>query len=143
LRVDPVENLVDALVTAARFHGIELDRRDFRAMPGEETPSPAALATWLRESGLSVKAVRLQWRQLFRFRSDAPLVLLFSNGSARLLVAHDAAREVVFLKNPRAPPSGPPIPLDEPRLTQLWQGEVLLLRRLQRKRRQQRHGRRA
>jgi len=120
----------DALVAAARFHGIDLDRRDFRPMAGERVPCPASLVEWLRGSGLWAKAVRLRWRQLFRFESDAPLVLLFTDGSAGLLVGRDAARDVVFVKNPRAPLSEPPIAVDELRLTQLWQGGVLLVRRV-------------
>jgi ATP-binding cassette, subfamily B, bacterial HlyB/CyaB len=79
-RAEGVQKRLDALGAVARFHGVELDPRDFRALPGEEIPSPAALVTWLRESGLWAKAVRLRWRQLFRLQSDAPLVLLFSDG---------------------------------------------------------------
>jgi ABC-type bacteriocin/lantibiotic exporter with double-glycine peptidase domain len=127
-RAQAVQRRLDALVAVARFHGHELDRGDFRAHPGKEIPSPAALVAWLRESGLWAKAVRLRWRQLFRFESDAPLVLLFSDGSAGLLVARDAARNVVFLKEPQAPPGDPPVAVDELRLRQLWQGEVLLVR---------------
>jgi ATP-binding cassette subfamily B protein len=103
-----VQRRLDGVMAAARFHGIELDSRDFRALPGEDIPSPAALVTWLRESGLWAKAVRLRWRQLFRFQSDAPLVLLFSDGSAALCVATDATRNVVFLKDPRAAPNDAP-----------------------------------
>jgi subfamily B ATP-binding cassette protein HlyB/CyaB len=126
---DAAQRRLDGVAAAARFHGIELDRRDFRALPGEQVPSAAALVAWLRESGLWAKAVRLRWRQLFRFQSDAPLVLLFSDGSAGLLVAKDATRQVVFLQDPRAAASDPPIAVDELRLTQVWQGEVLLVRR--------------
>src|SRR3984957_13280230 len=120
---------LDALVAVARFHGTALDHRGFRPSPGEAIPSPAALVAWLHGSGLWAKAVRLRWRQLLRVQSDAPLVLLLNDGSAALLVAKDAARQVVFLKGPRAS-SDPPIAVDELRLTQLWQGEVLLVRRL-------------
>jgi HlyB family type I secretion system ABC transporter len=120
---------LDAAVAVARFHGIHLDSRDFRALPEEEIPSPATLVAWMRESGLWAKAVRLRWRQLIHLRSDAPLVLLLSDGSAALLVARDAAREVVFLKNPRAPAIDPPVAVDELRLMQLWQGTALLVRR--------------
>jgi subfamily B ATP-binding cassette protein HlyB/CyaB len=129
-QAEAVQRRLAALVAVARFHGHELDRNDFRAVPGEAIPSPAALVTWLRESGLWAKAVRLRWRQLFRLQSDAPLVLLFNDGSAGLLAAKDAARDVVFLKEPQAPPGDPPIAVDELRLLQLWQGEVLLVRRV-------------
>jgi len=112
----------------ARFHGIHLEPADFRAAPGGEVPSPAALVAWLRETGLWAKAVRIRWRQLIRFQSDAPIVILFSDGGAGLLVAKDAARGVVFLKDPGAAPGEPPIAVDELRLAQLWGGEVLLVR---------------
>jgi len=123
-----LDALFEALAAVARFHGTELDHRRFGVRPGEAIPSPAALVAWLQESGLWAKAVRLRWRQLLRIRSDAPLVLLLNDGSAALLLAKDAAREVVFLKDPRAP-NDPPIAVDELRLAQLWKGEVLLVRR--------------
>jgi subfamily B ATP-binding cassette protein HlyB/CyaB len=124
-----VQTRFEAVAAAARFHGVELDRRDYRAVAGEEIPSPASLAKWLQESGLWAKAVRLHWRQLLRFQSDAPIVLLFSDGSAGLLIGRDPARNVVFIKSPHAPLGDAPIAVDELRLTQLWQGEALLLRR--------------
>jgi HlyB family type I secretion system ABC transporter len=127
-----VQSRVDAVTAVARHHGVELDPRDLRAVPGEQMPSVPAFLTWLRDSGLWAKAVRLRWRQLFRFESDAPLVLLFSDGGAALVVGRDAARDVVFLKDPRAAPNDPAIAVDELRLTQLWRGEVLLVRRVRR-----------
>jgi len=124
-----VQCRLDAAVAAARFHGIQLDPSDLRVTPGEDVPSPATLVTWIRGAGLWAKADRLRWRQLMRLRSDAPVVLLFSDGSAALLVGCDAAREVVLLKDPRAPATDPPIAVDELRLMQLWQGMALLVRR--------------
>src|SRR5215831_12485100 len=127
-RANAAQPRLDALAAVARFHGSELDARGFRTLPEEAVPSPAALVAWAQRSGLWAKAIRLRWRQLVRIQSSAPLVLLLKDGSAALLVAKDAARGVVFLKDPRAS-SDPPIAVDELRLTQLWQGEVLLVRR--------------
>ena len=127
--LDPTERRLDALIAVARFHGVELDRRDLRAVAGEPIPSPAALVTALRGVGLWAKAVRLGWRRLFRIQSDAPIVLLFSDGGAGLLVGKDAARELILLKDPRSPPGDPPIPVDELRLLQNWEGLALLVRR--------------
>src|SRR5262245_17818365 len=70
-RAEAVQRRLDALAAVARFHGIEIDRRGFRAIPGEAIPSPAALAAWLHGSGLWAKAVRLRWRQLLRVQSNA------------------------------------------------------------------------
>jgi HlyB family type I secretion system ABC transporter len=128
-KADPAEIRLDALAAVARFHGVELDRAEFHAVAGESIPSPAALVAWLRGAGLWAKATRLRWRQLLRLQSDAPLVLLFDDGSAGLLVGRDCVRELVFLKDPRAPPGDPPVPVDELRLQQNWQGLALLVRR--------------
>jgi HlyB family type I secretion system ABC transporter len=124
-----VERRLDAVVAVAHFHGTELDRRDFRHSPGEEVPGSASLVTWLRESGLWAKSVRLRWRQLFRLGSEAPVVLLLNDGGACLLVAHDADRDVVHVRDPHGPPGDAPVAIDGLRLAQAWQGEALLVRR--------------
>ena len=125
----PTEIRLAALTAVARFHGVELDRAELRVAADEPVPSPAALVTWLRAAGLWAKATRLRFRQLLRIQSDAPIVLLFADGGAGLLVGKDAARELVFLRDPRAPPGDPAIAVDELRLAQNWQGLVLLVRR--------------
>ena len=128
-RAEGVRGWLDAVVDVARFHGTELDRRQFRPRPGEATPSPASLALWVQRSGLWAKAVRLRWRHLLRIKSDAPLVLLLKDGNAALLVAKDPTREVVFLRDARAS-NAPPLAVDELRLSQIWRGDVLLVRRV-------------
>ena len=125
---DAVRIRLNAVIAVAQFHNLALDRQDFRPAASEAVPSPASLVNWLQESGLWAKAVRLRWGQLFRFEPGAPLVLLFSDASAALLVARDATRQVVFLKDPSAP-DAPPIAVDELRLAQVWRGEALLVRR--------------
>ena len=125
---EAAQRRLDALAVVARFHGAELDRSGCRTPLGQSVPAPASLVAWAERSGLWAKAVRLRWRQLLRVRSVGPLVLLLKDGGAALLVAKDAARGVVFLKDPRAA-SDPPIAVDELRLSQLWGGEVLLVRR--------------
>ena len=124
---DAAQARVAALVAVARYHGVDLDRGEFRAPPGE-VPSPAALVTWARENGLWAKATRLRWRQLIRMQSDAPLVLLFADGGAGILVSRDANAGVVYLKDPSRP-GDEPVAVDELRLTNLWHGDVLLVRR--------------
>ena len=124
---DAAQARVAALVAVARYHGVDLDRGEFRAPPGE-VPSPAALVTWARENGLWAKATRLRWRQLIRMQSDAPLVLLFADGGAGILVSRDGNAGLVYLKDPSRP-GDEPIAVDELRLTNLWHGDVLLVRR--------------
>ena len=84
---DAVEIRKLAVLAAARHHGVELDPTQYRALAGEDVPSPASLVAWVRDGGLSGRAVHLRWKQLFRIASGAPglpppVVLLFKDGSA-------------------------------------------------------------
>ena len=125
---NPLEARVLAVMSAARYNGVELDRTDLRIPRGENLP-PAALVNWVRGSGLWARGTRLTWRQLMKLQGGAPVVLLFKDGSAGLLVGVNAQRQVVFLKDPRAPQAEDPVPVDELRLAQVWSGEVILIRR--------------
>ena len=127
--VDLSETRVRAVIAAARYNGVDLDRRDFRRAESEPTPSPASLVTWLRDSGLWSKATRLRWRNLLGLTDGAPVVLLFKDGSAGLLVMGDSKRNLVWIKDPRAADADPPLAVDELRLSQVWTGEAILVRR--------------
>ncbi|MBX9843603.1 MAG: peptidase domain-containing ABC transporter [Xanthobacteraceae bacterium] len=124
------------MIQAARYHGIELDVHEFQHSGGETAPSAAELALWAENAGMWSRAMRIRWRHLLRFNDTGPVVLLFKDGSAGLLTGADAARKVVFLKNPTVPASGmasgsagaPPVEVDELRLSQVWAGEAVLLR---------------
>jgi ATP-binding cassette, subfamily B, bacterial HlyB/CyaB len=126
---DLSETRLRAVVAAARFHGTELDRADFRRPAGEPTPSPAALVVWLRDSGLWAKATRLRWRNLLTLTAGVPVVLLFRDGSAGLLIGGQPRQNIVWIKDPRAAAADPPVAVDELRLSQVWTGEVILVRR--------------
>jgi ATP-binding cassette, subfamily B, bacterial HlyB/CyaB len=121
---------VQAAVAAARFHGIELDPGAFPQTPNGCVPSAAALAAWLRDSGMWARAVRLRWRQLVRLQvqDTGPIVLLFSDGTAGLLTGTNAEHNVVLLKDPRTAANGATVVVDEMRLEQVWAGEIVLLR---------------
>ena len=129
---DVLEMRVLAVIAVARYHGIELDRRDLQAEPGERIPSPAALVEWLRSQGLVSKADRITWTQLLRLTpgvgQHAPIVLLFTDGSAGLLVGSDSARDIVWIRDPRSAGEDA-VAVDRLRLSQLWNGETILVRR--------------
>ncbi|MBB2161902.1 peptidase domain-containing ABC transporter [Gluconacetobacter sacchari] len=116
-------------MNAARYHGIDLDLRDFASEPDEDAPSPATLARWLTEHGAVARGMRLAWPQLVRLHDTPPIVLMFHDGAAALMVRADPARGVVWLRDPMAAESGPPVPVDETHLSQLWTGDVLLVKR--------------
>ncbi|MBF0862070.1 peptidase domain-containing ABC transporter [Gluconobacter kanchanaburiensis] len=116
-------------MAAARYHGLELDIRDFAAEPGEDSPSPATLARWLNEQGAVAKGMRLRWRYLVKIRNSPPVVLMFKDGSAGLMVRADAEKGVVWLRDPMGGEGDAPVPVDELRLMQVWTGDVLLVKR--------------
>jgi ATP-binding cassette subfamily B protein len=74
------------------------------------------------------RAVRIRWRHILRLSDSGPVVLLFKDGSAALLTGVDAAQNIAFLRDPHAPASTAPVPVDELRLSQVWAGEAVLLR---------------
>jgi subfamily B ATP-binding cassette protein HlyB/CyaB len=116
-----------AVLAAARFQGADIDRDDLR-FPKGESPAPAVLVEWVRAAGLWARAVRMHWKSIMKLDGGAPVVLLFNDGSAGLLVQSDPSRNIVWLKDPQAPVEDPPVPVDELRLAQVWSGEVILIR---------------
>ncbi len=128
-RVSPVYIRLRAVMAAARYHGIELDIHDFAAEPGESSPSPATLVRWLRDFGAVAKGMRLRWRYLVKLGFTPPVVLLFRDGSAGLLVRTDPEKGIVWLRDPLKGEGEPPVPIDELRLMQLWTGDVVLIKK--------------
>jgi ATP-binding cassette subfamily B protein len=118
---------LQAMLQAARYQGIELDVNEFRHTPGE-APTAAALSLWAQNAGMWSRAVRIRWRHLLRFDDTGPVVLLFKDGSAGLLTGADAGLAVVYVKDPFATASASAIAVDELRLSQVWEGEAVLLR---------------
>ena len=123
-----------AVVAVARHHGVDLNAADYRPAVGEAVPSPASLAAWASDQGLSAKAERLRWKALFKLQGNAnpppPVVLLFKDGSAGLMVATDAVRNIVWVRDPRSAGPESAVAIDEFRLAQAWAGEALLIRRV-------------
>lgn len=126
---DPATARIQAAMAAARHHGLDLDPRDFAREPGEDTPSPATLARWLTEQGAVARGMRLTWPHLIRLHNTPPIVLMFRDGAAALMVRADPARGLVWLRDPMAAASDSPVPVDETHLSQLWTGDVLLVKR--------------
>ncbi|APH63560.1 Type I protein secretion transmembrane subunit [Granulibacter bethesdensis] len=122
-----VEARLAAVEEAGRFHGITLDRGMLRIVSGE-TPSAAMLGQWAKDCGLAARGLRLSWGQLMKMKGTSPLVMLFKDGGAGLMVGVDPQRKIVFMKDPLAPRSDDPIAIDELRLSQAWDGDTLLIR---------------
>ena len=126
----PVHPRLGAMLQAAQYHGVELDVKEIRHAPGETALSAAALSDWAGNAGVWSRAVRIKWRHLLRIHDDGPVVLLFTDGSAGLVVGADPARKVVFLKDPSGPAGAELVPVDELRLSEVWAGEAVLLRKI-------------
>ena len=121
-----------AVIAVARHHGVEMRVSDYRPVVGETSASPASLAAWAQEAGLHGKAQRVRWKSLFKLQGTGnpapPVILLMRDGSAALMLGSDAGRNLVWLRDPRASSSEDPVPVDELRVSQAWDGEVLLIR---------------
>jgi subfamily B ATP-binding cassette protein HlyB/CyaB len=125
---DAVHPRVQAVMVAARFHGVELDASEVVSTAAQHMPSAASLAEWAQSAGMWARAVRLRWHQLMHLTDAGPVVLLLTDGSATLMVGADADRNVVFLRDPRALASEIALAVDELRLERVWSGEAVLLR---------------
>jgi subfamily B ATP-binding cassette protein HlyB/CyaB len=125
---DVIHPRVQALMVAARFHGMELDPSEVVSTGAQDIPSAASLSEWAQSAGMWARAVRLRWRHLMHFVDAGPVVLLLTDGSATLMVGADAERNVIFLRDPRALTSEIALAVDELRLERVWSGEAVLLR---------------
>jgi subfamily B ATP-binding cassette protein HlyB/CyaB len=124
----PIHPRLLAMMMAARYYGLELDPHEFRLDKDETQPTAAALSVWAQSAGMWSRALRLKWRHLFSVTGASPVVLLFNDGSAGLLTGANVEAKIVFVRDPRAPEAEPPVPVDEMRLSEVWSGEVVLLR---------------
>ena len=126
---DPQTIRLRAAMAAAKYHGVELDLKTFQAESSERSPSPATLVRWMDDQGLVAKGMHLKWRYLVRMHNTPPIVLMFKDGSAGLFISADTNRGVVWLRDPMGGEADPLVAVDELRLSQVWTGDVLLLRR--------------
>ncbi len=124
----PIHPRLLAMMSAARYYGLELDPHEFRLDAGATVPTPAALSTWAQGAGMWSRAMRLKWRHLMGLGGGGPVVLLLNDGSAALLVGASTEAKVVLLRDPRTSESERPVPVDEARLSEVWAGEAVLLR---------------
>lgn len=126
---EPLLVRLRAVMAASKYHGVELDPKTFRAEPNEPSPSPATLVRWLDDQGMVAKGMHLKWRYLLRMFNTPPVVLMFKDGSAGLFISADYSRGVVWLRDPMGDEGDPLVAVDELRLSQVWTGDVLLIRR--------------
>ncbi|MGY4478318.1 peptidase domain-containing ABC transporter [Bradyrhizobium sp. USDA 3364] len=118
---------LQAIIQVARHHGVELDVGELKTDESDIYPSAAALSTWAQNAGLWSRAVRTTWRHLLGMGEADPVVLLLADGGAAVMVNANADQNIVMLRDPGASADGA-VPVDELRLSQVWNGEAILLR---------------
>ncbi len=124
----PIHPRLLAMMMSARYFGLDLDPNEFRMGPGDTIPTAAALSAWAKSTGMWSRALRLRWRHLFTVGGNGPVILLFTDGTAGLLVAANNEQKIVLIRDPRGAEADPPVPVDEMRLSEVWSGEAVLLR---------------
>jgi len=124
----PIHPCLQAMIVAARYHGVELEPDEFPRSAESSSPSAAALSLWAQNAGMWSRAVRIRWHHLLHMQNAGPFVLLLADGSAALVTGASAEPQVVFLKDPAAPSRSAPVAVDEIRISEVWRGEAVLLR---------------
>ena len=108
---------------------VEQLRRRFSIDAGE--PSTPMLIAMARELGLEARALHMTFAQLPRLARTLPAILRARDGGALLL--EDARSDpmkgsVVIIRDPAAP-EDEQFAIEEIRLAQVWEGEVILVKR--------------
>lgn len=122
---------VQCLTAIAQHHGIRINPErlvDEYAL-GSSEPSTAQLERIASEIGLKSKPIRLSWSNLLSQKGVFPILGLLSNGQGVIIVGtrNDDGEQIAILN----PGSGNPAIqyLSESEWSQIWQGEVLFLKR--------------
>ncbi|WP_298216718.1 peptidase domain-containing ABC transporter [Acidocella sp.] len=117
-----------SILNVARYHGVEMDLEALRLRSAREAPPPPELIAWLQEAGLWARGVHMNFRQILKMDSHAPVILLLDDGGAAIVIGRDRTRNLLVLRDPRKPNSASPVLVDELRLKQVWSGATLLIR---------------
>jgi ATP-binding cassette subfamily B protein len=124
---------LEVLARVARAHGVELTpdtlRQTYVNTPGELSTS--LLTAIARETGLEAKVIHPKWHQLPRLSNILPaMIRLKDGGAANLLSVLNSPQvgQVVLVENIEDGVETE-VPLDEAQLSELWTGEVILIKR--------------
>ncbi|CAO3424205.1 peptidase domain-containing ABC transporter [Azospirillum doebereinerae] len=127
-----------ALAMVARERGVHLAPERLSREHGLPTgePSLKQLARIADVSGLTTRRARLRWSQLGRLGNALPVILRMRDGQSLVLIGvqQEDNRTVAVLRDPLSP-DGAVLLVDEIRLSAVWAGEAMFVKR--------RHGLRA
>ncbi|MCW2240809.1 peptidase domain-containing ABC transporter [Azospirillum canadense] len=121
-----------ALAVVARHHGLHLSveqlKRDYAVESGE--PPVSLLLKIADDNGLTARSAKLRWKHLSRMGKALPLLIRLRDGSTMVLVAfrQDGGAPAAMLQDPLSPDQAC-IAVDELRLTSVWDGEAIFVKR--------------
>ena len=124
-------NSLEALVSVARVHGVDLTVESIRSSYVTVTSNipSETLVSIAHDAGLDARIVHAKWRDLARLSKVLPAIIRLKDGHAAVLrsVAAENAEigQIVLLESP----DGGEIALDESQLAELWSGEIILIKR--------------
>jgi len=130
----PQSSALLALVAVAARLGVETTVEQLRrrfSMEADE-PDSGTLIAMARDLGLEAKSLHLTFDQLPRLSRTLPAILRAKGGGALLL--EDARSDrlkgtVAVIRDPAAPPTEL-VAIEEIQLTELWEGELILIKRV-------------
>jgi subfamily B ATP-binding cassette protein HlyB/CyaB len=132
LTADVAPSGLAALVIVARQHGLHLTVSQLihdNVLSGSEV-SLNELLKCANSSGMTAKAVNLNWINLRQLKKAVPAIVRLRNGSSMVLlrIEGDANNTRVVLRDPNAAEDALLI-IDQPRFEDIWTGDVVLAKR--------------
>ena len=127
-------SVLQALIAVSARLGVDVDwtqlRRQF-ALPQEDVSTETVLAI-ARELGVEAKVLHTSFDQLPRLRKALPAILRAKNGSALLLedATADPMKGSVAIVSDPSGAIDERIAIEEIRLAEVWEGEIILVKRL-------------
>ena len=116
-----------AFVAQARNIDLSFERLRHDHAPDGTEHDMRSLIRVARESGMKARGMRLAWEDLTALGPALPAIVRLKNGSFLVLLgAFEGPTARVLLVDPVAPDA--PFELDEPRFSDSWDGDTLLLR---------------
>jgi len=130
---NPTTAVIASLAAVALRRGIDVAPESLvrsYVLSSDELTTTKLIAM-ARDIGLDAKKLQPAWRDLPRLRTVLPAILRLKDGSALVLedvVIQGTAGQVVVLRDPASGPDAEAV-LDEIHLNDIWNGEVILLKR--------------
>ncbi len=129
----PAYSTLHAFTVVARRRGLEVSlaqlRRAYVFSGGE--PSSDTVVAMARDFGLEARRMTLRWRDLGRLQATLPAILRLKDGSSLVLEGfrkESPSGPIAILRDPTIA-SDALAAVDEARLAELWEGEVILVKR--------------